>query len=123
MRIPRSFTFLAAASVLLAASMSGQTTEPAFEVVELSKYDLLAIANRGYVTTSSMRASIIAVPITEQTASVVGIDEKLNADTVAVELSDTMGRIGLDFLTIPLSIPVATRPLPVSPVTAITVWL
>lgn len=41
------------------------------EVVTLNAFEVSAAASRGYVTTSSMSASRIAVPITELPASVV----------------------------------------------------
>lgn len=66
---------------------------PAEPVIELSKFEVSVKANRGYVTTSSMSASRIAVPITELPASVVVINEKLIADTVAVELRDTLSLV------------------------------
>ncbi len=63
------------------------------EVVRLSAFEVSAAANRGYVTTSSMSASRVAVPITELPASVVVINEKLIADTVAIELRDTLSLV------------------------------
>jgi outer membrane receptor for ferric coprogen and ferric-rhodotorulic acid len=89
------FTFLI---LLPAASGWAQTVAPAKpatteDVVELSKFEVSATANRGYVTTSSMSASRIAVPITELPASVVVINEKLIADTVAFELRDTLSLV------------------------------
>jgi len=67
--------------------------DPGVEVIELSKFEVSTKANRGYVTTSSMSASRIAVPITELPSSVVVINEKLIADTVAVDLRDTLSLV------------------------------
>jgi outer membrane receptor protein involved in Fe transport len=89
-----------AAAVVLCSPLAGQTvatppptTERDEEVVELSPFEVSAKSNRGYVTTSSMSASRIAVPITELPASVVVINEKLIQDTVAVELRDTLSLV------------------------------
>lgn len=83
-----------AAPALVAASLSGQTVAPSREdVIELSKFEVSAEASRGYVTTSSMSASRIAVPITELPASLVVINEKLIADTVPMELRDTLSLV------------------------------
>jgi outer membrane receptor protein involved in Fe transport len=86
-----------AAAVAFTVPLVGQSvpTTPAKkdEVVELSPFEVSAQANRGYVTTSSMSASRIAVPITELPASVVVINEKLIADTVAFELRDTLSLV------------------------------
>lgn len=81
--------------LVVATVLSGQTApEPASsETIELSKFEVSAQASRGYVTTSSMSASRIAVPITELPASVVVINEKLIADTVAVDLRDTLSLV------------------------------
>lgn len=91
---------LVVAPVLLEVSLTGQTVAPAVndaapakEVIELSKFEVSAKANRGYVTTSSMSASRIAVPITEVPASLVVINEKLIADTLAIELRDTLSLV------------------------------
>ena len=90
---------LATIVALLPASPGwAQTVAPAKpaageDVIELSKFEVSATANRGYVTTSSMSASRIAVPITELPASVVVINEKLIADTVAFELRDTLSLV------------------------------
>lgn len=93
MKTPKLHLFLLAAPAMLAVSLTGQTTAPAPETVELSKFEVSAKASRGYVTTSSMSASRIAVPITELPASVVVVNEKLIADTVAVELRDTLSLV------------------------------
>lgn len=84
------------AFVLLPVISFSQSTVPPparEEVVTLSKFEVSEAANRGYVTTSSMSASRIAVPITELPASVVVINEKLIADTVAFELRDTLSLV------------------------------
>jgi outer membrane receptor protein involved in Fe transport len=89
----------AALALLFATGMSAQSAPPARpaapgqEVVTLSAFEVSAAASRGYVTTSSMSASRIAVPITELPASVVVINEKLIADTVAIELRDTLSLV------------------------------
>src|SRR5688500_20162901 len=104
MKTPASAPFtlsLVSAWAALLAAVPGwtQTVTPAKppsaagEVIELSKFEVSATANRGYVTTSSMSASRIAVPITELPASVVVINEKLIADTVAFELRDTLSLV------------------------------
>src|SRR6187431_1821089 len=87
-------------AVALTSLLSGQSspTTPAQaenddEVVKLSPFEVSAQANRGYVTTSSLSASRIAVPITELPASVVVINEKLIQDTVAFELRDTLSLV------------------------------
>lgn len=82
----------------LASFATGQTAPPAQgsppeQVVTLSAFEVSDQANRGYVTTSSMSASRIAVPITELPSSVVVINEKLIADTVAFELRDTLSLV------------------------------
>ncbi len=82
-----------AAATLLTASLCGQTVEPTQDTVELSKFEVSAKANRGYATTSSLSASRIAVPITELPSTVVVINEKLIADTVAIDLRDTVGLV------------------------------
>lgn len=94
MKTPKLYSLPFAVATLLTASLSGQTVEqPAGDTVELSKFEVSAKASRGYVTTSSMSASRIAVPITELPASVVVINEKLIADTVAVDLRDTLSLV------------------------------
>lgn len=94
MKKPKQTLFPCAVAFLLSASLSGQTLTPATDqVVELSKFEVSAKASRGYVTTSSLSASRIAVPITELPASVVVINEKLIADTVAVDLRDTLSLV------------------------------
>lgn len=98
-RSPRVICVLLFAA--LAAPLTGQTpppapgtaTAPGEDVITLSKFEVSAAANRGYVTTSSMSASRIAVPITELPASVVVINEKLIADTVALDLRDTLSLV------------------------------
>lgn len=74
-------------------SVSAQVAPQVEEVVKLSVFEVSAKANRGYVTTSSMSASRIDVPITELPASVVVINEKLIADTIAIELRDTLSLV------------------------------
>lgn len=63
------------------------------DVVELSAFEVSSTANRGYVTTSSLTASRIAVPITELPSTVIVINEKLIHDTVAVDMRDTFNFI------------------------------
>jgi outer membrane receptor protein involved in Fe transport len=92
-KILKLYSIPFAAATLLTVSLSGQEVAPASEIVELSPYEVSTKANRGYVTTSSMSASRIAVPITELPASVVVINEKLIADTVAVDLRDTLSLV------------------------------
>jgi outer membrane receptor protein involved in Fe transport len=85
-----------AASPTPTATRGSTATPPAAateEVVALTPFEVSATANHGYVTTSSMSASRIAVPITELPASVVVVNEKLIADTVAVELRDTLSLV------------------------------
>ena len=83
----------------LAATVAAQTAAPpakpapSDDVITLSQFEVSAKASRGYVTTSSMSASRIAVPITELPASVVVINEKLIEDTVAVDLRDTLSLV------------------------------
>lgn len=93
MKTPKLYVLSFAVSTMLTAVLSGQTVAPSDETVELSKFEVSAKASRGYVTTSSMSASRIAVPITELPASVVVINEKLIADTVAVDLRDTLSLV------------------------------
>ena len=57
------------------------------------EFEVSAEAHRGYATTSSISASRIAVPITELPASVLVVNDKLIADTVAVELRDTLSLV------------------------------
>lgn len=80
---------------VLAFSQAVPATPPAStdEVVRLSTFEVSAKANRGYVTTSSMSASRIAVPITELPSSVVVINEKLIEDTMATTLQDTLSLV------------------------------
>jgi outer membrane receptor protein involved in Fe transport len=82
-----------ALAAMAVATLSAQTVRPDEEVIELSKFEVSADASRGYVTTSSLSASRIAVPITELPASVVVVNEKLIADTVAIELRDTLSLV------------------------------
>lgn len=96
----RRVFFTAACSLLSFATAAwaqrvsdASAATPSDDVIELSKFEVSSTANRGYVTTSSMSASRIAVPITELPASVVVINEKLIADTVAVELRDTLSLV------------------------------
>ena len=63
------------------------------EVVELSAFEVSSTANRGYVTTSSLTASRIAVPITELPSTVITINEKLIQDTLAVDMRDTFNLV------------------------------
>jgi len=100
LRLAHRAVFLLLALLVSSGSVAAQTAAPAKsgepagdEIVELSKFEVTAKANRGYVTTSSMSASRIAVPITELPASVVVINEKLIADTVAVDLRDTLSLV------------------------------
>jgi outer membrane receptor protein involved in Fe transport len=81
--------------VSVPALVPAQTTPPAPapDIVELSPFEVSATANRGYVTTSSLTASRIAVPITELPSTVITINEKLIADTVAVDMRDTFNFI------------------------------
>jgi len=94
MNTPKLCLLTLAVAILPAASLCGQAVAPAKEeVIELSPFEVSTKANRGYVTTSSMSASRVAVPITELPASVVVINEKLIADTVAVDLRDTLSLV------------------------------
>ena len=94
MKLHKLPVLLPVATALLTAPLLGQTAAPAKEeVIELSKFEVSATANRGYVTTSSMSASRIAVPITELPSSLVVINEKLIADTLAIELRDTLSLV------------------------------
>ncbi len=63
------------------------------DVVELSAFEVSSTANRGYVTTSSLTASRIAVPITELPSTVITINEKLIQDTLAVDMRDTFNLV------------------------------
>ncbi len=93
MKFPKLYTSILS-SALMALPLLGQVIpQPSSEVVELSKFEVSAKANRGYVTTSSMSASRVSVPITELPASVVVVNEKLIADTVAVDLRDTLSLV------------------------------
>jgi outer membrane receptor protein involved in Fe transport len=95
----RTFTVrISALLPLLAAAALAQTSpapkpnsanQNAGDVVELSAFEVSSTANRGYVTTSSLTASRIAVPITELPSTVISINEKLISDTVAVDMRDT----------------------------------
>ena len=76
------------------ASAGTSRSTPPGEVVQLSAFEVSSTANRGYVTTSSLSASRIAVPITELPSAVITINEKLIEDLVAVSLKDTMNFIG-----------------------------
>lgn len=78
---------------LFSVASFGQSRPAEEEVITLSKFEVSSAASRGYVTTSSMSASRIAVPITELPSSVVVINEKLIADTVAVDLRDTLSLV------------------------------
>lgn len=93
MKTSKLHQLILAGPALLAATLAAQEAAPAKDFVELSKFEVSAKANRGYVTTSSMSASRIAVPITELPASVVVVNEKLIADTVATELRDTLSLV------------------------------
>lgn len=65
MKFPKLYTSILS-SALMALPLLGQVIpQPSSEVVELSKFEVSAKANRGYVTTSSMSASRVSVPITE----------------------------------------------------------
>ncbi|HRP05350.1 MAG TPA: hypothetical protein PLV87_10600, partial [Opitutaceae bacterium] len=68
----RRVFFTAACSLLSFATAAwaqrvsdASAATPSDDVIELSKFEVSSTANRGYVTTSSMSASRIAVPITE----------------------------------------------------------
>lgn len=93
MKTPNLSVLPIAAILVLAAPLCGQSIEAEREIVELSVFEVSAKANRGYVTTSSMSASRIAVPITELPSSVVVVNERLIEDTVAVDLRDTLSLV------------------------------
>lgn len=78
-----------------APASSGAAPRPADpgEVVKLTAFEVAATANRGYVTTSSLTASRIAVPITELPSTVITINEKLIQDTVAIDMRDTFNLV------------------------------
>ena len=82
---------LAQATPQPSATPSGATNKE--EIVELSAFEVSSTANRGYVTTSSLTASRIAVPITELPSTVIVINEKLIQDTVAIDMRDTFNYI------------------------------
>jgi outer membrane receptor protein involved in Fe transport len=99
---PRSSPLITAPGVLLTAalllavpSVFAQTTAPkrAEPVIELSPFDVSATATRGYMTTSALSASRIAVPITELNSSIVVINEKLIEDTMATSMRDTFNMV------------------------------
>lgn len=99
MKTPELLKFLSVVSALTVTTLNGQTVTPVSQdstdedIVQLSKFEVTAEASRGYVTTSSMSASRITVPITELPASLVVINEKLIADTMALEFRDTMSLV------------------------------
>ncbi|HYD83586.1 MAG TPA: TonB-dependent receptor plug domain-containing protein, partial [Opitutus sp.] len=93
MKIPKLRSFVCAVPALFAVTVYGQEAATDDEVVRLSAFEVSAKASRGYVTTSSMSASRIAVPITELPSSVVVINEKMIEDTVAVDLRDTLSLV------------------------------
>jgi outer membrane receptor protein involved in Fe transport len=94
-RIPVFTLLFAFAPSLALAQAVPPSARPAVagDIVELSAFEVAATANRGYVTTSSLTASRIAVPITELPSTVITINEKLIADTVAVDMRDTFNFI------------------------------
>jgi outer membrane receptor protein involved in Fe transport len=81
---------------LLVPQLSAQAPAPApadrddEAVVQLSPFQVAADASRGYVTTSALSASRVAIPITELNSSVIVINEKLIEDTMAVSMRDTL---------------------------------
>lgn len=84
------------AAVFLAASQviaQVPAAKPGDPVVALSPFEVSAKANRGYMTTSSLSASRIAVPITELNSSIVVINEKLIEDTMATSMRDTFNMV------------------------------
>lgn len=81
---------LLAPSATLAQSADPKPTGPA---LELSPFEVSAKANRGYMTTSALSASRIAVPITELNSSIVVINEKLIEDTMATSMRDTFNMV------------------------------
>jgi outer membrane receptor protein involved in Fe transport len=91
MKTFKLYSLLLLTPALLAATLTGQTVEPPRDVVQMSKFEVIDTATRGYVTTSAMSASRIAVPITELPSTVIVVNEKLIADTMAIELGDTLG--------------------------------
>jgi outer membrane receptor protein involved in Fe transport len=90
-----AWCFFTSAAAALAGLLAAQSVPApkSDEIVELSKFEVSATASRGYVTTSSLSASRIAVPITELPASVVVINEKLIEDTMAIQLQDTLSLV------------------------------
>jgi len=97
-------TLLVSALLISSSSLFAQTAPAshgsaaprptnAGEVVELSAFEVSSTANRGYVTTSSLTASRIAVPITELPSTVITINEKLIQDTLAVDMRDTFNLV------------------------------
>ncbi len=85
---------LCGAELLLAqAAPTAANTPASEEVIRLTVFEVSAEASRGYVTTSSLAASRVAVPITELPATVITINEQFIADTAARTLRDTFNYI------------------------------
>jgi outer membrane receptor protein involved in Fe transport len=88
-------TLLALGATALPAQQTksnpGSTTD---ETVKLSAFEVSSSEVDGYATTSSTGASRIAVPITDLSTSVIAINEKLIADTLAVSAEDVLNLVG-----------------------------
>lgn len=83
-----------ALAVPTAYAQNSDATPPASgPALELSPFEVSAKANRGYMTTSALSASRIAVPITELNSSIVVINEKLIEDTMATSMRDTFNMV------------------------------
>lgn len=80
--------------IALAQSSPASVAAPeSKEIVTLSPFEVSAAANRGYVTTSALSASRVAVPITELNSSLIVINERLIEDTMAVSMRDTFNLV------------------------------
>lgn len=86
------------ALIVLAPAIGKAQSAPAqnstSDVVQMSAFEISAENVEGYATTSSTAASRISVPITELPTSVITINEKIIADTVAISAEDTLNLIG-----------------------------
>lgn len=86
--------FRLSAAGLHGQSVGASSVHPDEPTITLSPFEVSGEAVRGYATTSAASASRVAVPITELPTSVIAINEKIIADTVAISASDTLNLIG-----------------------------
>lgn len=84
---------LVAATPFLVSAQETQVEPSEEDIVVLSPFEVADDAVEGYVTTSSIAGSRVAVPIIELASTTITLNENLIADTVAQDLRDTLNLV------------------------------